>query len=216
MTVRRRFSFASFAPLRVLRVEKLDGPAHRTVTADRDAGFGGQPTSLTAAQSRTVRVLRTILAAALLAATACASDEPTAGASSGLVGRWTSERFPSLPQGTYDYRLTFGGDGRFEWTWSSYGIYEGQSASQLSAYTVTTGSYRAEGGELTLLTEQTRTWDRFYGADSKEDVRRFSPPAGTLYDRAQYRVEGGVLTLDYLSYPLDAPVPTQATFRRAR
>jgi len=39
---------------------------------------------------------------------------------------------------------------------------------------------------------------------------------GSYYDDARFRLDGDTLTLDYTSYPADAPVASRQLFRRDR
>jgi hypothetical protein len=92
-------------------------------------------------------------------------------------------------------------------------LYPGQRASDLSAYSRTVGTFAVAGDRLSFDPDSLVSWDRFYGAASPETVQ--SPyPYGGLYDDARFRLAPWVLTLDYTTYPADAPVPTRRTFRR--
>ena len=103
--------------------------------------------------------------------------------------------------------------GRFTAEVRSYGVYAGQSASDLSAYSRTIGAYQASDGQLTFPPDTLVEWDRFYGAAATPSVRTPYPYTG-YYDATRYTVASGVLTLQYLSYPADAPVETTQQFHR--
>jgi hypothetical protein len=153
-------------------------------------------------------------AAALVLVVGAACRDTTAPGARPLVGRWATDAEPHLPSGTFQSSLTFRRNGRFAAEVRMYGIYPGQPARELSAYTRTLGAYRVEGERLTFAADSVVTWDRFYGAGSRPQVRT-PHPYGVVYDDARYAISGRELTLHYLSYPLDAPEPTTARFRRA-
>jgi hypothetical protein len=128
-----------------------------------------------------------------------------------LIGRWQSEREALHPSGSYQTTLTF--DAGFMSTdVRSYGVYSG-TPSELSAYTTTTGAFEARGDSLFSHPERQVWWDRFYGANSPEHVVALSG-GGSMYAGAQFVIEENRLTIHYLSYPADGPVPTTATFVR--
>ena len=153
--------------------------------------------------------------AALVAAAgvvAC-SDPATAVLPDDLVGRWTSGRQTHLPTGTFETILSFGRSGRFSSEVRSRGVYPGQPADELSAYTVHAGTVEVAGDRATFRVDSIVSWDRFYGASSRPTVQRPSP-YGVIYDAARVRVSGRELAIDFLAYPLDAPEPARAVFRR--
>ena len=129
-----------------------------------------------------------------------------------LVGRWTTDRSDVSPAGSMQSHLTFSKDGSFVAEHRSYGVYYGQRADALSSYSRTRGTYVVEADRLYFTPKSLASWDRFYGPNSAERVQK-PYPYGKLYDDARFQLQDSVLTLLYLTYPADAPVPTLQTFR---
>jgi hypothetical protein len=73
------------------------------------------------------------------------------------------------------------------------------------------GTYRTEGDQLEISVNRIASWDRFYGADSPETVQIVST---TIFDQSHFRTTALTLTLDFVTYPADAPVPTTNVFIR--
>jgi hypothetical protein len=134
----------------------------------------------------------------------------TTGSEASLVGNWAKSENLS-PSGYYTTQLTFADDGAFTDAMRSFGVYAGQSKNDPSGYTIMSGTYRTEGDQLEMNVSRTVTWDRFYGADSPEVVQNVST---TVFNSSHFRVGGLTLTLDYLTFPADAPVATTTTFIR--
>jgi hypothetical protein len=151
-----------------------------------------------------------VLAIGLAAGLLSCSDPlvPTAD----LHGTWSSGRMTMQPRGSWEVVLTFSPDGRFSQTVSNYGVYAGTSSNELVAATVITGSYSFVDDRLEVH-PLTHTWmDTFYDEPGPHNGE---PPA-SLFTDCRYRIMGPVLTLQYTTYPADAPVETTATFARVR
>jgi hypothetical protein len=131
-----------------------------------------------------------------------------------LVGRWITAPADLSPSGWHQYHLTFSANGRFAAEARSFGLYSGQRRDGLSAYSRTEGAFRTEDDRLVFEPVRLVWWDAFYGIDSPEHVQEPYPYMG-FYDDTHYVVAGRQLTLRYLSYPADAPVPTMQTYLRA-
>jgi hypothetical protein len=126
-----------------------------------------------------------------------------------LIGNWSVSE--SLSPGHYTTQLTFAGDGTFTDAVRIFGSYGGQSNNDLSSYSIMSGTYKVEGDQLQINITHTVVWDRFYGANSPETVQTVNI---TVFDQTHFRIVGPMLTLDYVSYPADAPVPTTKSFIR--
>lgn len=161
-----------------------------------------------------MRTYRTLAALATIAVFASCSSSLDSLTASDIVGQWTAAREEASPTGSYSRQLTFSNDGHFVLEFRSYGVYQGQQADDLSSYSRTAGTFTVAGDRLSFDPESLTTWDAFYGASSPETVRTPYPYA-SFYDDARYRVEGNTLTLDYTSYPADAPEVTRQLFQRA-
>jgi len=126
-----------------------------------------------------------------------------------LIGNWSVSE--SLNIGHYTTQLTFAGDGTFTDAVRIFGAYPGQSNNDLSSYSIMSGTYKVDGDRLQTNITHTVVWDRFYGANSPETVQTVNI---TLFDQTHFRIVGPMLTLNYVSYPADAPVSTTKTFIR--
>jgi hypothetical protein len=142
---------------------------------------------------------------------ACA--ESTVPRPPNVTGHWmvTGDLSPS---GRYEDHLTFTTLGAFKWEVRFYGPHPDRPADRLDSYSRTEGTYQTEGDRILFQPARLVWWDAFYGDDSPVNVQ--SPyPYGTLFDDARFVLGVGRLTLNYLSYPFDAPVPTTMEFIRA-
>jgi hypothetical protein len=155
-------------------------------------------------------VMSALCLAFLSVATACSEATPT-GVASPLVGEWTSPRENLQPNGTLTRDLVISGTGEFTYRTNMYGIYGGGSPATLAAYTQTSGTYTIDGDKLVLTANRIATWDSFYGATSPERVEQVNQ---IVFDQARFNIVGWILTLDYVSYPADAPEPTRLAFVR--
>jgi hypothetical protein len=140
-----------------------------------------------------------------------ACRQSTAPPGSALVGGWMAPREALRPSGSMTRNLGFSENGTFVYTVNSYGVYGGNTPGQLSAYTNITGTYQVDGNRVALTATRIATWDSFYGAGSPERVEMVSR---SIFDQARFTILGGLLTLDYITYPADAPVPTRLFFTR--
>jgi len=88
-----------------------------------------------------------------------------------------------------------------------------QPRDELSGYQRAEGTYRVEGERLIFAAARLVSWDRFYGATSPESI--VEPyPYGSIFDDAHYVLLGSQLSLQYTTYPADAPVPTLLVYTR--
>jgi hypothetical protein len=151
----------------------------------------------------------TLMVLALLAA--CSA--PAAPSPDSAVGRWRTEPEPVSPRGRTVGELTFTAEGRFASDVRSFALHVGQKPNELSGSSRTVGHYQIDGRRLQLQPDSLILFDTF------------SPEAGVVvitpypYDRVPFdgatiTVSDDRLTLNYLSYPADAPVPTERQFRR--
>lgn len=129
-----------------------------------------------------------------------------------LHGTWSTGRMTMQPRGSWETVLTFSSDGRFSQTVSNYGVYAGTAPDALVSRTVIAGTYSLVDDRLDV-SPATYTWmDTFYDDPGPHGGE---PPA-RLYTDCTYWILGLVLTLQYTTYPADAPVATTATFVRVR
>jgi hypothetical protein len=114
------------------------------------------------------------------------------------------------PMGRMTRFLSFEADGTFMHATYMYGIYGGDD---LAAYARTSGTYEIDGDRVILTATKEAIWDSFNGSASPETVRQVNY---VLFDQARFRISWPTLTLDYLTYPADAPVPTTLSFMSLR
>ena len=146
----------------------------------------------------------------VLAACADAPSEPAAPRT--LHARWVAPEFALQPQGTLRQSLTLTPDGQFRLDIDSYGVYPTDSPNTRSAWTRTVGTYTVRGDSLVFRPSTLVTWDSFYKTPLPTVLSPY--PYGGVFDGCRFEVRGDALVLHFLTYPLDAPVPTTATFRR--
>jgi hypothetical protein len=146
-----------------------------------------------------------------LVALACDNQPVAPKVVSPLVGDWVAPTENLHPKGTMTRRLGISESGEFTFRTDMFGIYPGQNPSYLSAYTRMTGTFTIDGDKLVLTATRVATWDSFYGAGSQERVETVNT---VLLDQAHFGIVGQTLTLNYVSYPADAPVPTTMSFTR--
>jgi hypothetical protein len=153
------------------------------------------------------RVLSVTCLAYVVVAVAC-SDATAPG--SPLVGGWMAPRENLQPRGSFTTYLGFS-ESKFTYAANSYGLYGGDSPGTLSAYTNLSGTYQIDGDKLVLTANRLATWDSFYGRQSRERVEQVNL---IVFEQARFRIVGGTLILDYITYPADAPEATTRSFTR--
>ena len=132
-----------------------------------------------------------------------------------LSGRWLAPRNDLAPDGSHQSALTFSIDGRFVFENRMYGLYDGQVASDLSAFTRTEGTYRIDRDRLVFEPVRLVWWDRFEGARSPEHVEE-PYPWGRLFDDARFEVQADRLVMTYRVYPGDKGLPGVGEYARER
>ncbi len=119
---------------------------------------------------------------------ACKKDNPS-NHNAQLVGSWTE----SPIEAQYSRTLYFDADGSFTLHSNSFG-------SSPSGTTLN-GTYSVNGNQLTInVTEEISRSVGFPPTNTKINY--------SLLDKATFSVAGNKLTLNYVSYPADAPVAT--------
>ena len=150
----------------------------------------------------------TLMVLALLAA--CSA--PAAPSPDSAVGRWRTDPEPLAPRGTAVSELTFTAEGRFASDVRFFAVYEAQGPSELSASSRTVGRYQIENGRLHLQPDSLISFDTI-NREPSVIVTSPYPYDRAPFDGATITVSSDRLTLNYLSYPADAPVPTERQFR---
>jgi hypothetical protein len=149
----------------------------------------------------------------LLLALTLACGSSTEPKQTSLDGTWVAAVESASPSGWYQRTLTFDPNGSFVAGFRIYGIYSWQPSNELSGYQRIEGSYDVDGDRLVFHAARLVWWDRYYGAQSPEQVSE-PYPYGTIFDDAHYQLQGDELTLHFTTYPADAPEPTVLVFTR--
>lgn len=139
----------------------------------------------------------------------------TALSATELSGRWLTSRNDLAPDGSHQSALTFSIDGRFVFENRMYGLYDGQVAAELSAFTRIEGVYRIDRDRLVFEPRRLVWWDRFEGAQSPEHVEE-PYPWGSLFDDARFEVRDDRLVMTYRVYPGDKGVTAIGEYTRER
>lgn len=125
----------------------------------------------------------------------------------GPVDRWNDQWSPRR----MERRFTFSGDGTYTWEVVSFGGY-GRPESERTFFHRVHGDFRVRGGRLWTRERERETWDSFYGTTSP--VHRETVAEPRFVDSYGVTRSGDRLTLDYVTYPADAPEPTRMVYRR--
>lgn len=159
-------------------------------------------------------LLRLVPLLLLVVAAACDRSATTSAPESALQGRWLGpvDRWDDQwsPR-RMERRFTFAADGTYTWEVVSFGGY-GKPESERTFFHRVHGDFRVEGGRLWTRERERETWDSFYGNTSP--VQRETVPAPTFVDAYGVTLSGDRLTLDYVTYPADAPEPTRMVYHR--
>jgi hypothetical protein len=132
-----------------------------------------------------------------------------------LSGRWMTSRNDLSPDGSHQSTLTFSIDGRFVFENRMYGLYQGQRAVELSAFTRTEGTYRIDRDRLVFEPRRLVWWDQFDGVRSPEHVEQ-PYPWRSLFDDARFRVRDDRLVMTYIVHPGEKAVPVEVEYTRER
>jgi hypothetical protein len=155
------------------------------------------------------------VSAALYGCRESAAGPTTVLSATELSGRWVTSRNDLSPGGWHQSALTFSVDGRFVFENRMYGLYEGQRAGDLAAFTRTEGAYRIDRDRLVFEPQRLVWWDRFDGARSPEHVEE-PYPWGGLFDDARFAVQDDHLSMTYTVYPAERGVAAVGEYTRDR
>ncbi|RZK61102.1 MAG: hypothetical protein EOO85_33840 [Pedobacter sp.] len=110
-----------------------------------------------------------------------------------LIGPWKELQLDGVTR-----KITFAKDGSF----SLLIGYDGGGGSMLK------GSYLTKRDSLKVVVRE--VLENVPGQPNKAVA-----PSSSLYEKATYSIKGDTLTLNYITYPADAPETTTAKFTRA-
>lgn len=132
-----------------------------------------------------------------LLTTACKKDKPVTVPTPELIGSWTEDVHPGvssiMPRG-----LLLSKDSIHFVVWD-------QAAQQV---TYVQGTYSTQGDKLIANFKE-----KVVRKNNNQIISR-TPVSGGYFDNATYLLNGNKLTLNYTSYPADAPTPATMIFNR--
>ena len=145
---------------------------------------------------------RAIVTTVLVLLSAC--SDPSSYNMSDLLGSWT-EGQSLKPTGYMERVFRFHADGTFTFEVYTYAVRKVSPAIRPDA--VVSGHFTTNLQHLLLSPDSTTDWST--APTPKTEAFR-----GSFLDDCTFQVRGDRLTLNYVSYPADAPVPTTMQLRR--
>jgi len=125
----------------------------------------------------------------------CKKDKVAPVTKDMLTGSWEE-----VPQKAYSRRLLFEAGGKF--------TMQIRNNTNTDWDLILNGKYSISGADLSvIITEQLEK--QASGQLVKTAVNKFS-----LFDKGKFNIQNFVLTINYKSYPADAPVDTEAKFNK--
>ncbi|MBD0778874.1 hypothetical protein HPE56_13820 [Maribacter sp. ANRC-HE7] len=133
---------------------------------------------------------------------------------SAIIGAWS--RTDVVPSGVTNTDLryfdvkttyTFDSDKTYSYRVDFYG-FEDENPEAIIGSSENVGSYKVRGDSLFIKAVANTSWEEGFKPDP-ETTRL----GGEAYGN-KFRIADDELTLYYISYPADAPVPTQMTFEK--
>jgi hypothetical protein len=131
------------------------------------------------------------------------SCKKSVNATKSLLGDWYEQANPA----GFSRGLNFGSDGSFSARFTAFPApLSGGGTSELTTTTFA-GTYQVKGDSLlTKITTMTVNQNNIGSV--------VTPSIQKVFEYATFKVNNGKLTINYTTYPADAPVPTQATYVR--
>jgi len=145
----------------------------------------------------------------LLSACSSYDDMELGFAKSDIVGVWADSTL-AQPKGKLVHLLTFSENGVFVSRSESYGIYDGQDVNTLSGWSESVGNYVVSEGKMFFISRQVSGWDSF----SENAAVTTQKNDQEIFEDCSYVLNKDTLTLEYTTYPADAPVRTERKYIR--
>jgi hypothetical protein len=132
-----------------------------------------------------------------------------------VIGTWS--RTDVIPSGRTEadfryfdtvFAYTFNSDDTYSNTIDFYG-FKDENPDEIIGQSETIGTFQVKGDSIFISAKQNTSWEK-----------RFKPePVMTQYEEnevygSRFEIVENTLTLYYISYPADAPVPTQMSYER--
>jgi hypothetical protein len=140
-------------------------------------------------------------------------DSALAPEAEALIGRWRAEVEPLQPQGSMERMFIVTSHGRSENHTVTRGLYADRPSDALSADVVLYGRIVVRGNYFHIQPDSLVTHDTFYGPSHRSLQRDFS---GWPRDSTRFTLNGEELSLEFYTYPADAPVLTRQVLSRVR
>jgi hypothetical protein len=141
-------------------------------------------------------MLYSMLIGSLLIITGCKKEKTPTDGFNKLLGSWNET--PTM--GNTSRSLHFSKDGAFAMVFT----YDG-TPTVVSTFS---GIFKIKGDSLLVTVKELSTQEGNQPAEKTQLLN------GNFFDDATFNVSNSILTLNYITYPADGPVPTQAKFQR--
>ncbi|WP_430966714.1 hypothetical protein [Spongiimicrobium sp. 2-473A-2-J] len=136
------------------------------------------------------------------------------GLDNALIGTW--QRAESIPSGrsAADFRyfvmestFRFGKDATYSYTLDFYG-FEDENPNEIIGSSERIGTFEVKGDRIFFRDIETTSWENGFNPTPQTKALN-----GQVYEN-RFEIAENVLTLHYISYPADAPVQTQMSYKR--
>lgn len=131
-----------------------------------------------------------------------------------LIGTWQLTESIASGRTAADFRyftmestFRFERDAKYSYTVDFYG-FEDENPNEIIGSSERIGTFEVQGDRIFFKDIETTSWEKGFNP---------TPQTTTLNGQAygnRFEIAENVLTLFYISYPADAPVPTQMSYKR--
>lgn len=128
-----------------------------------------------------------------------------------LLGTWEHREPSSAPNGKINgelrIRYYLKPNANYSFRVDYYGI-DSPRIDELTGWTEINGSYEVELDSVYMRNEEIEYWSKLFGPTVKTEL---------VYKQdlnSRFQIANNVLTLDYISYPAEAPIKTQMNYKR--
>jgi hypothetical protein len=142
-----------------------------------------------------------LLAVLILAISSCKKSGSTP---TNLIGIWNE---PTNPAG-YGRSVSFGADGSFNAIFVAYPRPDGAGGVSVRSTTIFKGTF-------TVKRDSLLTHISTMSVQEDAGTPVVTPSTQKLFEYATYKLNNNQLTINYTTYPADAPVPTHVNYTKA-
>ncbi|SEC74547.1 hypothetical protein SAMN05192540_3974 [Maribacter dokdonensis] len=131
-----------------------------------------------------------------------------------FIGNW--QLIQSIPSGRSELdtryfiserNLRFETNGKYSHTGYNYG-FDDENPNEIVGSTEIIGNFDIKGDSIFFRNKEITSWDKVF-----RPITQTTFVEGQEYGN-RFEIEDDVLTLYYISYPADAPIPTQISYKR--